>query len=142
MSVDGSIPGTLLNVTIARNHTLGEAAFAAAIAGGEGLTIRNSIIADQTKVFQWENLSCNHTASGGENSFQWPGGDRPCATGIQFADPLIRAAPLQDNGGPTATIVPQADSPAIGAASGCPPTDQRGLARDPARCTAGAVEVQ
>jgi hypothetical protein len=140
MSVDDSIPGTLLNVTIARNHTLGAYAFAAAIAGGRGLTLKNSVIADQTKVFEWENLSCNETASGGGGNFQWPDDENPCATGIAFEDPLM-TAPLQDNGGPTRTMVPATGSPAIGAASDCPPADQRGFARSNP-CTAGAVEVR
>lgn len=145
MSVDASIPGTLLNVTIARNHTLGAAAFAAAISGGNGLTLKNCVIADQTKVFVWENVSCNQTHPSGGGNFQWPsknqGGqdEKPCAGGITFADPLIGA--LQDNGGPTQTILPGAGSPVIGAGSGCPPTDQRGQARNVNACTAGAVEV-
>jgi len=67
----------------------------------------------------------------------------------QLLDP--RLGPLQDNGGPTQTLAPRADSTAIGAvpASACATTiDQRGVARpDPASgslgyCTVGAVEYQ
>ena len=46
---------------------------------------------------------------------------------------------LADNGGPVQTMMPAAGSPAIGAGSGCPPTDARGTTR-PAACTLGAVE--
>jgi hypothetical protein len=47
---------------------------------------------------------------------------------------------LADHGGPTWTIEPGAGSPAIGLATGCPATEQRGEPRsDP--CTAGAFEV-
>lgn len=58
-----------------------------------------------------------------------------------------RLGPLSDNGGPTLTHALLAGSPAIGAgpASGCPATDQRGVAR-PApsntRCDTGAFEEQ
>jgi hypothetical protein len=52
--------------------------------------------------------------------------------------------PLAANGGPTQTLLPLPGSPAIdgGPASGCPATDQRGVARPqgPA-CDVGAVEV-
>ncbi len=62
-----------------------------------------------------------------------------------------RLGPLQNNGGPTQTLAPRADSTAIGAvpANACATTiDQRGVARpDPASgspgyCTVGAVEYQ
>jgi hypothetical protein len=57
---------------------------------------------------------------------------------------------LQNNGGPTPTVLPQAGSAAINAVvcANAPPTDQRGLIRpDPdsagsaTRCDIGAVEV-
>src|SRR5262249_39471451 len=46
MSVNQNVQGTLLHVTIARNSQDGAASFASAIAGGQGLTIKNSLIAD------------------------------------------------------------------------------------------------
>ncbi|MGW5640850.1 choice-of-anchor Q domain-containing protein [Streptomyces sp. NPDC003832] len=56
-------------------------------------------------------------------------------------DPLL--APLQDNGGPTDTTALLTGSPALDAASDCPPTDQRGIPRPqgPA-CDIGAYEHQ
>jgi hypothetical protein len=60
-------------------------------------------------------------------------------------DVNARLAPLRDNGGPTKTHELLSGSPAIDAASndaGCPPTDQRGLARPTgAACDIGAYEV-
>lgn len=144
MAVSAAVVGTLSQVTIARNGNTGAASFASAIAGGGGLTIDNSILADNTKVFVWENTSCNLTHPSGGGNLQWPavneGGqdELPCTADILFADPLL--GPLADNGGPTRTILPGAGSPAIGAAADCPPTDQRGEPRDTASCTAGAVE--
>jgi len=61
--------------------------------------------------------------------------------GDQQADPLL--GPLQDNGGPTDTRGLQPGSPAIdhGDNSGCPATDQRGVARPQgASCDVGAYE--
>lgn len=55
-----------------------------------------------------------------------------------------RLGPLADNGGPTLTHAPLADSPAIDAAgtAGCPDADQRGVHRPQGQaCDAGAVEV-
>ncbi|MFO0841552.1 MAG: right-handed parallel beta-helix repeat-containing protein [Gemmataceae bacterium] len=55
--------------------------------------------------------------------------------------------PLQDNGGPTFTLMPALDSPAVdgGAAFGAPATDQRGASRDPLSAAGlpdiGAVEA-
>ena len=68
--------------------------------------------------------------------------DNTCAlagTGDQNnVDPLLSA--LGDYGGPTQTVAPTAQSPALAAGSDCPPTDQRGEPRkDP--CTLGAYEA-
>lgn len=56
----------------------------------------------------------------------------------------LNLSALQDNGGPTETIAPLAGSPVIdaGGATGCPPDDQRGVARPQgAACDIGAVEL-
>jgi hypothetical protein len=55
-----------------------------------------------------------------------------------FADAMLGA--LQDNGGPTPTMMPAAGSVAIGLGADCPDTDQRGEPRSTTTCTAGAVE--
>lgn len=59
-----------------------------------------------------------------------------------FRDPKL--GPLADNGGPTMTIAPAADSPARDAASAaaCPATDQRGVSRPQGSgCDIGAYEL-
>jgi hypothetical protein len=49
---------------------------------------------------------------------------------------------LVANGGPTRTLLPNPNSPAINRGGACPTTDQRGFLRAPvAPCDAGAVEV-
>src|SRR5581483_5022479 len=63
-------------------------------------------------------------------------------TGVVSGDPHL--GPLQDNGGPTPTMLPAAGSPAVDAGDDalCPATDQRGVTRPQgAHCDIGAVEV-
>jgi len=77
----------------------------------------------------------------GSNNLQWPNGlkdDMDCTTGIMRADPMM--GDLADNGGPTKTVAPKTGSPAIGAGTSCPATDQTGKPREAAKCTLGAVE--
>jgi beta-glucanase (GH16 family) len=76
--------------------------------------------------------------SGGNNVFT-DATCNPVASDQVVADLLI--GPLQDNGGPTLTHALQPGSPAIDLANPavCPPTDQRGVARD-AACDAGSFE--
>jgi hypothetical protein len=142
MSVASGISGSLHHVTIARNHNEGEFSFASAISGGSGLSLSNSLIADNSKFFEWENTSCNVTHAGSAN-FQWPqqnaGGENElaCATGTTFLDADV--GPLAWSGGPTPTIAP-ANAALDGAApTSCPPTDQRLVPRG-TPCTPGAVE--
>ena len=142
MAVDDAIAGTLSHVTIARNSNTGVTSFASAIAGGGALDLDNSLIVDNTKVFIWENTSCNRTLDGSGN-VQWPqqneGGqsELACANpGLTFLDVAI--GPLQNNGGFTPTIVPTTSS-VIESLSGCTGSDQRGVTRG-TTCTPGAVE--
>jgi hypothetical protein len=59
-------------------------------------------------------------------------------SGIRFVDPQLGA--LASNGGPTPTAAPAATSPLRKSGRDCPATDQRGVARNTALCTIGAVE--
>ncbi len=74
----------------------------------------------------------------------WPGlTDGTDGNQLGVADPLL--ATLQDNGGPTATVLPLADSQAVnaGTATGAPATDQRGALRPQFGVTdIGAVELR
>jgi len=141
MAVDNAISGTLHHLTIVRNSNSGELSFGSAIAGGSGLSLTNSLIVDNEKVFIWENTSCTATLSGSGN-IQWPavneGGqsELPCATGVTFQD--VPIGPLQNNGGFTDTVMPTSSS-IIESLSGCSGADQRGVPRG-ATCTPGAVE--
>ena len=64
-----------------------------------------------------------------------------CSGNPLTGDPLLGT--LQDNGGPTWTMLPGASSPTLGAAT-CTTgdTDQRGVARPTGACAVGAVERQ
>ncbi len=143
MTVASGVTGTLHQVTIARNHNDGATSFASALAGGGGLAITNSLIADNSKVFVWEDTSCNVTHAGGA-VWQWPatnaGGESElaCAAGAIFLDPGL--GPLAWSGGATPTIAPTHPALDGAATSGCPAADQRGAPRG-ALCTPGAVEM-
>jgi len=97
--------------------------------------LRNSLVSGNTG---WWGPSCESELGDGGGNLQFTG-DAPCTASITVADPLLGA--LGDNGGPTQTLVPAAGSPAQGAGSDCPATDQRGQPRG-ATCTSGAVEIE
>ena len=143
LGVASGVTGTLRHVTIARNHNTGATSFASAISGGNGLTLTSSLIADNSKVFIWENTSCNVTHPGSA-TFQWPqqnaGGQNElaCSSSTTFLNAGI--GPLAWSGGPTPTIAPTNAALDGAATSGCPATDQRGAPRG-ATCTSGAVEM-
>ena len=132
------VTGTILNCTIAGNSAPadgmgGGAAFNAGAI--EGLALRNTIVADNGSG-QWA-PGCSDPLEDGGGNLEWPG-DQACSADPLVADPLLGA--LADNGGPTATMLPAAGSPAGDLGTGCPETDQRGEPRGEP-CTAGAVEL-
>ncbi len=125
--------GTMLNCTIANNHSTAAGMVAGAIFGA-GLTLKNTIVSGNTAMYT-PGCSDQHESGGG--NLQFPGGAL-CTNAPTIADPELGA--LADNGGPTETLLPSSSSPAGGLGMNCPPTDQRGEARGEP-CTAGAVEV-
>jgi hypothetical protein len=137
------VPGTIASSTIADNHADNAASFGGGLVGGSGLTLKNTIIANNTAGNEWNPVSCTDTASAGDHDLQFPlkessgQADKPCVAGITMADPLL--GPLQDNGGPTKTMALMPGSPAIGTGAGCPATDQRGQPRTGA-CDVGAYQ--
>ncbi|MBM4364171.1 MAG: hypothetical protein FJ104_15940, partial [Deltaproteobacteria bacterium] len=139
------VPGTVQNCTIADNHADHASSFAGAIIGGGGLTLQNTLIANNTAGNEWNPVSCTDTAASGKDNLQHPAeqasgqADLPCAPGIDFADPLL--GPLADNGGPTFTMAPGTGSPARGAGTDCPATDQRGVERPGGACDLGAFQT-
>jgi hypothetical protein len=144
MSIFGN-GGTLTNVTFANNLSDGGSGyFAAAIAGGTTFTIHNTLFMNDTTMDAGAPMQCQGTSSGSGN-LQWPmnhvtgnGADSPCVTGILFADAMVGL--LGDNGGPTPTVSIPSTSAAVGLGTNCPASDQRGHARDPSKCAAGAFE--
>ena len=135
--------GTLRNCTVAGNHADASDSFCGAIIGGNGITLINSIVANNTAGNAWNPVSCTDACAGGDHDLQYPAkrasgqDDNVCVTGIAFADPLLGS--LSDNGGPTQTQALLASSPAIGAGANCPDQDQRGVARQ-GRCDVGAYQ--
>jgi hypothetical protein len=110
---------------------------------GSSVRLKNSIIADNGLP---SDSNCADSGASPSNYFDqggnltWAGTTCP---GIS-ADPKL--GPLQDNGGPTLTMLPGAGSAAIGAiTSGCSdvPADQRGFPRpgNGSSCDIGAVET-
>jgi hypothetical protein len=136
------VKGTIESSTIANNHADNGASFGGGLVGGASLTVTNTIISGNTAGNEWNPVSCTDTASG-DHDLQYPPkeasgqADKPCVSGVTMADPLL--GPLQDNGGPTKTMALMPGSPAIGAGSGCPATDQRGAPRTGA-CDIGAYQ--
>jgi hypothetical protein len=123
--------GTMLNCTIANNHSIADGQVAGAIFGG-GLTLVNTVVANNSAMYT---PTCDVSRPDGAGNLQWPDGSL-CTDGALIADPLLGA--LVDTDG-IETLRPGDGSPARGIGTGCPPTDQLGNARaEP--CTAGAIE--
>jgi fibronectin-binding autotransporter adhesin len=77
----------------------------------------------------------NYTNAGGNVVAQWTA---PCS--LPATTPSAQIGQLAGNGGPTPTISLLADSQALGAATTCPPADQRGVSRPPTGCDSGSFE--
>jgi parallel beta-helix repeat protein len=125
--------GTILNCTIADNHSRADGQIAGGIFG-DGLTLVNTIVSGNTAMYT---PTCNSTRPDGSGNLQWPDGSL-CSDAPLIADPMLGA--LSDNGGDTLTMMPGPTSAARAIGTGCPQADQRGNARS-TPCTAGAIEV-
>lgn len=144
------------NSTIAKNSTN---SFGGGISGANNITIKNSIIADNTATnnngaFGVSNIQRNCGSSGfvvspppyftnGGNNLEWPirtdlTNNGLCTPSMTVADPKLDDA-VKDNGGSVPTLAILAGSAAIDAGSGCISTDQRGTARS-GNCDIGAFE--
>jgi uncharacterized repeat protein (TIGR01451 family) len=119
---------TVTNSTISGNTAFG----GSGVINASTATITNTIVAN--------NDCLGFTITDGGNNLSFPGATCP---GIN-ADPVL--GPLQNNGGPTATMALGAGSAAIDAVPAgdpCPATDQRGVFRPQGpRCDIGAFELQ
>ena len=143
---NASAAGWIRNVTFNGNQSSGGPGyFSAAIFGPLTFPVTNTVFANNTSADGGSPMQCFFSPGSGSNDVQWPvkrpvGGlnDNVCVTGIRFADPQLGW--MGNNGGPTLTYVPAATSPLRKAGQNCPATDQRGVARNTAQCTIGAVE--
>ncbi len=143
---DSASDSVIRNATFANNRISGGGGlFSAAIAGGINFPIRNTVFSNNTTNDIYNPTQCWFQPASGTNNMQWPRNrgasnelDNPCVQAIVFANPLLGA--LGANGGPTATLLPAANSPLIGAGRDCPLIDQIGNVRSNSACTIGAVE--
>ena len=126
----GSPSITLTNVTLGGNS----GASGSGIRHDDPATLRNAVLANNAAT------NCTGAVPLTNNGGNLDTGST-CGFALSGVDPLL--GPLQNNGGLTATRELMAGSPAINAATACPPpsTDQRGAARPqgPA-CDIGAFE--
>ena len=138
--------GWIHNATFSGNQSSGGPGyFSAAIFGTLNFPVLNTVFANNLSKDGGSPMQCTFTPALGTGDVQWPqkrpvGGlnDNLCVTGIRFVDPQLGA--LAANGGPTPTLAPATTSPLRKSGHGCPATDQRGVARNTALCTIGAVE--
>ena len=124
---------TLINVTVQGNGSKE----AGGVGGGTNVAIKNTIVSDNGIISNCVSplTSLGHNISSDASCGLSGPGD------MNSVDPLL--GPLADNGGPTQTQALSEGSPAIdtGDNEGCPPTDQRGVARPQNRiCDIGAYE--
>ncbi len=149
----------ITNVTFANNHASYQGG--AMHGGGSGdpnrvITLTNTIFYNNTLNYgqtepsetEWQGYHTNRPMTDGGQNIQYPRlkpiynndvNNNITANPI-YADPLL--GPLGDYGGPNETVPLLTGSPAIDAgAASCPPTDQRGEARD-GPCDIGAYEYQ
>jgi hypothetical protein len=144
LSVDRAVRGSLSHATFFGNRAPGTVAFAGAIAGGEGLTLRSSVFAANEAGNGYNPISCTKRMAGEGTSFQWPvkragaGSDDPgalCATGVRAEDPLLVATKEGD----IDVARPDPSSPALRVSTTCPARDPLGAPRT-SPCSAGAFD--
>ena len=116
---------SLTNVTFSGNTATTGSALS--VAGGVGVTVRNTVFASGTG-----GGHCTNPISAGSNNLNFadPAGVNSCGPTVTVTtDPQLGA--LGDNGGPTPTMALPAGSPAIdaGVLAGAPASDQRGISR-------------
>ncbi len=128
------------NVTFAKNTAGGHGG---ALFGAD-FVLYNTVFVDNAAGNPWgQAMSCSETG-GGDHVLVWlsasaDGGSDSCIASVIVADPVL-AAPA-DNGGDTPTMLPGAQSGALGVGADCEATDQRGKPRNTAACDLGAVEL-
>jgi len=137
ITVNTSRTVDIVNSTIADNHAPGEFAFAAGINvdAVNALTLRNTVLADNTAGNVWNPWNIRRTVLDGGGNLQWPPtrpngqAEEPATATVVWADPLL--LPIGDHGGISQTMPPGDLSPALGGGvtAGAPAADQRGRVR-------------
>jgi hypothetical protein len=137
ISANFGVPVTIVNSAVVANRS--EIAPAAAV-GGAPLTLRNSVFADNRDaagLFNCVSSAPVNSLGGNVSDDATCGGG---ATDKPNVDPGL--GPLELHGAATQLYSLLAGSPAIDAASECPPVDQRGVARPQgAACDSGPYEL-
>lgn len=131
---NGSID--LTNVTVVSNS--------AAPGSGGGIASLNGSVGLRNVLLANSNDNCHFVSPAGtpvkDSNLS---SDDTCSFGSSRDDVTISNIVLRDNGGPTQTVLFDADSPTVdrGTLNGCPTTDQRGAPRPfGASCDVGATE--
>ena len=118
-SIYNAADAMLTNVTISANRALTEG-------GGIFVDSGRTVVLTNTLVV---------------NSVGGDVGGSGAVTGTNNLTGTVALGPLQDNGGPTWTMLPSAEAIDAGTPVGCPATDQRGVTRPQGiACDIGAVE--
>jgi predicted outer membrane repeat protein len=131
----------LTNATLFRNYADTGGAIWRFSGGAES---RNSIfVRSRSTADAYDSLNCDGPTMTtlGRNIV----GDGTCFPNPSGVDKMLTNARMEpalaDNGGPTLTLMPFSNSPALGYAQFCPPVDQRGAPRPIGTgCDSGAVE--
>jgi hypothetical protein len=130
---------TLINTTFYNNAPGG---LTAELYGGASASARNVTFVDSSSdsdvaAYNSVFLRVPCATSQGAKNVQF-GVSGTCPSDTLRQDPKLAA--LANNGGPTLSLLPASDSPALGIGQSCPATDQRGLPRPANGCDSGSVE--
>jgi hypothetical protein len=108
--------------------------------GGAFFNLYDSVVASNTVGSTGTDAACAGNFSGDGNVLTAAAG---CGSFDAGTNQFVGSAlidPLADNGGPTKTIKLLPLSPALGYATNCPSTDQRGVKRPETECDSGSFE--
>ena len=108
--------------------------------GGAFFNLYDSIVASNTVGSSGTDAACAGNFSGDGNVLTAAAGCGSFSAGTNQSVGSALIDPLADNGGPTETIKLLATSPALGYATDCPSTDQRGVKRPETDCDSGSFE--
>jgi predicted outer membrane repeat protein len=130
-------PITLVNCTVAKN-VAGEGSDGLFGAADSVPVVKNSIFFANGS--DGDNRHCRRPIQA-STSIAFPASDTDtCGANLLHEDPMLESD-LGDHGGFTRTLALNVGSPALGAGTDCPATDQRGTPRNSSSCDLGAFEL-